>query len=201
MRLEAVEQFASLPNFGQALVALRMVERAACAKYAPSDPERMLIESALAAARQCARDGHGNFRHEALFTRARDLRYLDDALLASRRWVRSGAWWAIDAVNAADMANEFPVDATVTRSAQGAIAALGEDEELSRMQITILLAADIDQMLFACGEVDKLPSGRLAAKYEGLGDHVIARLAPIEPLAVMPRGAAGGDSARSDMPS
>jgi hypothetical protein len=196
MRLEAVEQFASLPNFAQALVALRMVHRAALAKYPANDSEKELIESALAAAGQCVRDGQGNFRHKALFHRAMALRDLFDERRKDRERVRSGLWWAIDATNAAEMANEFPVDATVTRSARSAIAVLGEDRELSRMQITILLASDIDQILFACGEVDKLPSKRLASKYEGVGDHVLGRLAPVHPLTVTPYIPGGEEAAR-----
>ena len=94
------------------------------------------------------------------------------------------------------MANDFPVDATVTRSARSAIAALGEDRELSRMQITILLAADIDQLLFACGEDDRLPSSRLASKYEGLGAHVLGRLAPVHALSVTPYEPSGEEAAR-----
>lgn len=200
MRLQAIEQFASLPNFAQALVALRLVHRAALTKYGAAgpeaDPERELIESAIAAACQCVRDGHGNFRHEALFQRAMALRDLFDEHRPLRECVRVGLWWAIDSVNAADMASDFPVDGTVTRSAQSAIAALGEDRELSRMQMTILLASDIDQLLFACGEVDKLPAKRLAAKYEGLGDHVFGRLAPVHALTVMPSVPSGEDAAR-----
>lgn len=196
MRLEAVNQFATLPNFAQSLLAIRMVQRGVLAKYPEHDDERILIESALHAAQQCIRDGHGNFRHQPLFKRVMALRDLTDAHREDREWVRSALWWAIDSTNAAEMANEFPVDPTVTRSAQTAIASLGEDRELSRMQITILLAADIDQLLFACSEVDKLPSKRLAAKYEGLGDHVLSRLAPPHPLTVIHYVPSGEAAAR-----
>lgn len=196
MRLEAVNQFATLPNFAQALLALRMVQRGVLAKYTEQNEERSLIQSAVTAAVQCVRDGHGNFRHAALFKQAMALRDLLDTHRPDRECVRSALWWAIDSTNAAEMANEFPVDPTVTRSAQTAIATLGEDRELSRMQITILLASDIDQLLFACSEVDKLPSRRLAAKYEGLGDHVLSRLAPTHPLDVIHYVATGEAAAR-----
>ena len=189
MRLEAINNFATLPNFAQALMAIRMVQRALPAKITDSDPdseaERALFDTALTAATRCCRDGHGNFQHESLFKRAMELRDLLDSHRAQREWLRAALWFAIDAVNAAEMANDFPVDTTVTRSAQSAIAALGEDNHLSRMQITILLASDIDQLLFACSEVDKLPSRRLAAKYEGLGDHILLRLAPANPLTLI----------------
>lgn len=196
MRLEAIEQFSSLPNFAQALAALRMVHRAVLAKYAASDPEKALIESALAAALRCVRDGHGNFRHKDLFQQVMDLRDLMDGDRADREWVRLGLWWALDSVNAADSANEFPMDETVTRSARSAIAALGEDRELSRMQITMLLAGDLDQLLFACGEVDKLPSKNRASKYAGLGDDVLGRLAPVHALTVIPHVPRGEEAAR-----
>ena len=196
MRLQALQHLASLPNFAQALVAVRLVQRAVLARYPAEDAERALVESALDAAFQCIRDGQGNFRHKPLFDRAMSLRDLLDEHRNLREHVRNGLWWAIDSVNAADMANDFPVDGTATRSAQSAIAALGEDRNLSRLQMTILLASDIDQLLFACGEVDKLPSKRLASKYEGVGDHVLSRLAPVHPLTVTAWVPSGEDAAR-----
>lgn len=182
MHLESINTFATLPNFAQALLALRMIHRAVLARYDTHDDERALIQSAVTAAIQCVRDGHGNFHHEALFKQAMTLRDLFDPLRADREYIRAALWWAIDATNAAEMANDFPVDPTVTRSSQAALATLGDDREFSRMQITILLASDIDQLTFALSEVNKLPARRLAAKYEGLGDHVLSRLAPPQPL-------------------
>ncbi len=196
MGLEAVAQLASLPNFAQALVALRMAHRGVLAKCPAGDPERELVESALTGAVQCVRDGHGTFRHKATFERVMALRDVIDEHRKAREWVRAAMWWAIDSVNAADMANEFPMDGTVTRSARTAIATLGEDRELGRVQIMILLAADIDQLLFACGEVDKLPSKNLGSKYEGLGDHVLGRLAPVHGLTVTPYVPTGEEAAR-----
>jgi hypothetical protein len=105
---------------------------------------------------------------------------------ASREWLRRAAHCAIDAVRAADMCQERDFERSVTISSQATIAALGEDENLSRMQITILLAGDIDQLLFACGEADKLPSKNVSAKYEGLGNEVMGRLAPVHPLSFIP---------------
>lgn len=196
MRLQAINHFATLPNFAQALLSLRMVQRAVHAKYPKHDDERALFDSAISAATQCCRNGHGNFHHKHLFKRAMALRDALDHHRADREWVRAALWSAIDATNASEMANDFPVDPTVTRSAQSALALLGEDRELSRMQITILLAADIDQLLFACSEVDKLPARRLAAKYEGLGDHILQRLAPVHPLTVTPYLPTGEAAAR-----
>lgn len=195
-RLDAISQFDALPNFGQALVALRMVRRAVMAKYAEADAERALIERACDAAEACAKAGNGTHRHKPLFRHVMDLRDEFDARRPSLEWVRTAAWWMVDAINAAESAQDFPIDGTVTRSARSAIAALGEDRELSRLQITILLAADVDQLLFALGEVDKIPARNIAAKYDGLGDHVMARLAPVHALTVTPYEPTGEAAAR-----
>lgn len=195
-RLDAISQFDALPNFGQALVAVRMVRRAVMAKYAGGDAERALIEQACDAAELCARVGNGTHRHKPLFRQVMDLRDAFDARRPSLEGVRTAAWWMVDAVNAAESAQDFPIDGTVTRSARSSIAALGEDRELSRMQITILLAADLDQLLFALGEVDKLPARNIAAKDDGLGDHVMGRLAPVYALTVTPYEPTGEAAAR-----
>ena len=191
MGLEAAEQIGDLPNFAQALVALRMAHRAMLAKYPAGDSERELIESVFVAGDQCIREGQGTGRHKALFRRAMDLRDKSDKLRRQRESVRGGLWFAIDSLNAAEAANDFPIDATVTASARKAIAAIGQDREFNQVQIAILLASDVDQMLFACGEVDQLPSKNIAARYAGLGDHVFGRLAPVHALTVIadePRG-------------
>lgn len=190
----APDKFSSLPLFAQALVALRMVHRAVLAQYPAGDSERELIESALEAAFKCAHDGQGTRRHDKLFSRSMALCDLADSHRQHRAAVRAALWSAIDSINAAEAASDFPVDATVTMSAQKAIAALGDDRELSRLQIAIVVAADVDQLHFACGEVDKLNNA--AAKYTGLGDHVFGRLAPVHPLTVTPYVRTGEDAAR-----
>lgn len=195
-RLDAIARFDALPNFGQALMAVRMVRRAVMARYADGDAERALIERACDAAEACAKVGNGTHRHKPLFRQVMNLRDAFDARRPTMHWMRAAAWWMMDAVNAADAAQDFPIDGTVTRSARSAIAALGEDRELSRLQITILLAADIDQLLFALGEVGRVPAQNIAAKYDGLGDHAMARLAPVHALTVTPYEPKGEAAAR-----
>ncbi len=185
-RLDCITDFASLPVYAQALVAMRMVRRAVLAKLAPADSETQLMIQAFDAAEACCTTGKGVYQSSDLFDRVMALRDLTTDH-SQRQWLRQAMWYAIDALRAADACQERDFESTVTRSAQTSIAALGEDENLSRMQITILLAADIDQMLFACGEVDKLPSQNLASKYEGLGSHVMGRLAPAHALSFVPR--------------
>lgn len=191
MGLEAAEQLGSLPLFAQALAALRMVHRAMLAKYPTGDSERELIESVITAAHDCVRDGQGTGRLKSLFERAMALRDTYDTHRRERISVRTGLWSAIDSLNAAEAASDFPIDATVTGSARKAIAALGQDREFNRLQITILLASDVDQLLFACGEVNMLPAKNAGAMYAGLGDHVFGRLAPVHALTLVhdePRG-------------
>lgn len=185
-RLECITDFASLPVYAQALVAVRMVRRAAMAKLESSEAEARLIATACDSAEACCTTGTGVYQSRELFDRAMALRDLATDH-STRQWLRHAMWYAIDALRAADACQERDFESTVTRSAQTAIAALGEDENLSRMQITILLAADIDQLLFACGEVNKLPAKNVASKYEGLGSHIMGRLAPAHPLSFIPR--------------
>ncbi len=184
--LDAITQFESLPLYAQALTAVRMVRRAAMAKLPPDDSEARLIMDACNAAEACCFSGEGVYQNRDLFDHAMKLAG-SARPVSGRDWLHRAVHSAIDALRAADACQERPFERSVTVSAQAAIAALGEDENLSRMQIAILLASDIDQLLFACGEVDKLPSRNVRANYEGLGRHVAGRLAPVHPLEFIPR--------------
>lgn len=183
---EIINRLPELPNFAQALVAIRMIRRGVLAKFPEPSAERDLVLNACDAAETCAKEGGGTFRHQALFDQVMALRYEPDGRRGDQPALRAAAWWAIDAINAADNAQDFPIDETVTRSARQAVVALGEDRELNRLQISILLASDIDQLLFACDEAGRLPAKNLAGKYEGLGQHVLSRLAPVHALTVHP---------------
>jgi hypothetical protein len=196
MRLQAIDQFDSLPYFAQALIACRIVRRGVLARYAEGDAERSLILSACDAIEACCVAGDGTHRHKALFRSVMDLKDKYDRHREDREWLRTAAWWMVDATNAAAASNDFPIDGTATRSAKGAIAALGEDRELSRMQITILLAADVDQVRFALGEIGKLPETNIAARYQGVTSHVMGRLAPVHPFTATPYERRGEEAAR-----
>lgn len=195
-RLNNLDRFDTLPEFGQALLAVRMVARAFLGKLPEHDAERHLILKACSAAEQCARDGRGTFYHKDLFREVMNLRDLFDLHRGNREWIRCSAWWMVDAINAAEAVQDFPIDGTATRSARQAFAALHQDRELNPMQITILLAGDLDQLHFACDEDRRLPAQNLSAKYEGLGPNVMGRLAPVHALTVTPYRATGEEAAR-----
>lgn len=171
-----LNEFGTLPLWGQALIAARMVRRgvlavlpdasfefrdqalAACATI-----ERSTVKGALLDADERALKNAMNLREQA-----------DDRVMAVAR----ALWWAIDACRAAQGARDFPVDSTVTGSSLRAIGELGEDPRVSRLQLTVLVAADFDLVRFACSEIS-------VERYEGLTSHVLSRLAPVHPLTLV----------------
>lgn len=101
--------------------------------------------------------------------------------LAEVRASRAGAAarealrWAFDSVGAAQGALDFPVDATVTASAQRCVHAVCADRRVSEVQVAIVVASDVDQIAFACGEAH-------VRTYDRVGAHVLGRLAPCHAL-------------------
>ncbi|MBL9030418.1 MAG: hypothetical protein JNM80_01750 [Phycisphaerae bacterium] len=159
------ESLASLPLWAQALVAVRMARRVALALLAGADLD--LAHRACDAIEACAAEGDGTHRHKALFGRLGDRRGTSAAF--------ESLWLAADSACAAEAANDFPVDAIVTASAWRSIAAAADDPRISRIQVAVLLAADLDLVRFACAE-----SG--VQTYAGLGPAVLSRLTPTHPL-------------------
>jgi hypothetical protein len=116
-------------------------------------------------------------RHDAALDRAIAMRGRG----RSDTWaVREALSWAIDAARAAQAANDFPIDGTVTRSAQTAVASLAADKRFSAMQLAILMASDLDLVRFATSEVR-------VGKYDGLTKNVLMRLTPLHPLTLADR--------------
>lgn len=196
-RLEMAGKLGELSNFGQALVAVRMVRRAVLAKYPADDAEGKQILRGCDISEECCSDGNNVHRHKPVLKLLMMLRDLPGGdTRGSKEWVRHAAWWMVDSVLAADASQDFAIDGTALRSAQSSITSLLKDPELNSIQIAIMLAADVDQMLFACSEVRKLPAKNLAAKYEGVGSHVLSRLAPVHALSVTPYERTGEAAAR-----
>jgi hypothetical protein len=166
------DKFDNLPLFAQVLIAVRMVRRAALALSGTLDSLQNTILEACGAIEQCAFAGDGLDRAAALLDRAGRLR---DGAPGTARFVCESVWWAIDAARAAQAANDFPVDATVTSSARKALGSLAEDPRVSRLQLAILVASDVDQVCFACGEAR-------IGRYDGLTSYVRERLAPVSAL-------------------
>lgn len=196
-RLEMAGKLGELSNFGQALIAVRMVRRAVLAKYHADDAEGKQILRGCDISEECCSDGNNVHQHKPVLKLLMKLRDLPGGeTRGSKEWIRHAVWWMADSVLAADASQDFAMDGTALRSAQTSIASLLKDPELNSMQITIMLSSDVDQMLFACGEVGKLPAKNLAAKYEGVGSHVLSRLAPVHPLSVAPYERTGEEAAR-----
>lgn len=163
-----------------------MIRRAVLGIIPKEDSEHTLIMQICTACEECITSGGGTFRYKQLFDSGMQLRELpevsDDGF--SRTNLRSALWWMIDSVNAADNAQDFPIAPTVGRSAQTCLALLASDPQLNRLQITVLLSSDIDQIHFACGEINLRPSQSLAATYAGLSDYIMQRLTPLHALTV-----------------
>jgi hypothetical protein len=99
----------------------------------------------------------------------------DRPLAHEHRAIAEAVHCAVDACRAAEAAQDFPIDATVTASCKRAFAALAADPRVNRLQLTILIAADLDQVRFACSEIH-------IQQYNGVTRHVLGRLAPVHPI-------------------
>ncbi len=167
------QQFGALPLWGQVLLAARLVRRAVLAASEDLSPAaREFVLGCCDTIEECAKQGHGTTSLEKAPSRV-------DGLIAAAaggaRPVLRGLYYAIDAARAAEAANDFPVDATVTNSAREAIAAIAQDPRVSALQVSILLAGDLDQVRFTCGEA------RIGT-YDGLTNYVFERITPVHAL-------------------
>ena len=181
----SLDPLKTLPLWGQALVASRVVRRAAMT-LPGHDTTRAAIEAACDAIDESARRGALTAAARQASERAESR--LEPAAPASESF-SEGLRWALDAAAAANDALDFPIDTTVTNSARSAIAAIAADRRVTPMQLTILAAGDIDQVAFACGEVR-------IGKYDGLTDHVFGRLAPVHALTLTPPRPSAMEQAR-----
>jgi hypothetical protein len=163
---------AELPLWAQVLAMARLLERAALALQ-DDWPQtlRALVERAIAAMHDCAREGGGVHRLRDLIDAARIERLAEDATAPARGLL----WYAIDALRAADAAQDFPVDATVTHSSLRALQALAADPRLVPLQLRVVLAGDLDLLRHACREAD-------VGRYAALPADVFQRLAPVRAL-------------------
>ena len=160
-----------LPLFAQSLVACRLARRAAQAMLTGED-QKIALDS-CDTIEFVAKHGDGwSTDHPAVMatTMIRRTRGSEATLDALR--------WAFDSVAAAQAALDFPVDRTVTASANRAIQAVCSDSRVSQLQVSILVAADIDQIAFACKEAN-------ISTYDGVSGHVLERLAPCHALTLM----------------
>lgn len=92
--------------------------------------------------------------------------------------LRAAAMSLADAAAGAEGAQSFPVDATVTLGVRRCIDAVRGVRGANGVQVAIVVAADVDQVGFACREVG-------VGAYDGLGAHVRGRLAPVHGLCIV----------------
>lgn len=175
-----LEEFARLPLWGQVLIAARMVRRGSLAlvegaTFANAAQLHAQIMGACDVIEQCARAGEGARKAKKTMTAARQVR---DGLTRQAKAVGEALWWAVDAAEAAEAANDFPIDATVTNSARAAIGALATEPRVISLQVTILMAGDIDLVRFSSGEAK-------IGKYDGLSEYVFERITPVHALTVV----------------
>ncbi len=171
-----LNEFATLPLWGQALIAARMVRRGVLAVLPDATPDfRDLALAACATIERSAVKGTLSDDEQRSLRNAMNVRESAEARVAA---VACALWWAIDACRAAQGAQDSPVDSTVTSSSLRAIGELGEDPRISRLQLTVLVASDFDLVRFACSEIS-------AGRYDALTPHVLARLAPVHPLTLV----------------
>lgn len=165
-----LDQISKLPLHAQAFMASRMARRAIfqLPKAFPADGRAAMLAICDALDAFCRDGGASMARMQPLYDRANAFRggAAGDAAEA--------LYWAVDAIASAEAANAFPVDQTCIRAAQNAFAAASRVDGLSALQVRIFMAADMDQLRFACGEAG-------IGFYDALGEHVMGRMAQVSP--------------------
>lgn len=181
---------ARLPLWGQALIAGRMLRRAALTLTAEGCPHRPLLLAASDAIEACAVEGSGTHRCSEVFAAAVNImRSRNPDISPELRIAGECAYYACDAANAAEAAQDFPVDATVTASTLKAVSSIDRCPNIPSLQIAMLLASDIDQVGFASGEIG-------VTRYQGLTRHVPGRLTPARALTLAPSPRCGAATTR-----
>lgn len=165
-----LDQFGKLPLYAQALMASRIARRAVlCLPDSFPETAKAAMITVFDELDALCRDGG------AAVNVMRPLYEQANAWRGSTAGEAAEAlYWAVDATASAEAANDFPVDETCTRDARQAFAAAGRAEGLSPLQVMTYLAADLDQLRFACAEAH-------IGMYDPLGPAVMGRLAPVYP--------------------
>lgn len=179
-------KMSELPLWSQVLVATRMLRRAAKTLLPPAvtatvtgSPgpheqidsvcdrlDRAAIHGQLSSAeRQAAKHTEETFGN--LHAPGHNQRALDTLAMMMH--------WCIDCAHAADSAQDFPIDATITADLQRVLAQFAAHPGVNSLQITITLAGDLDLVHFACEEIR-------VGRYNGVTDHVMGRLPPVHAL-------------------
>lgn len=171
-----LNEFGTLPVWGQVLISARMVRRGLLAVLPDATTE--FREQSLAACavmeRAAVRGSLGDTDERALA----DATKLRDGARGRVSAVAQSLWWAIDACRAAARARDVQSDQAVTSSSLRSIGELGEDDRVLRLQLAVLVASDFDLVRAATSESS-------IGRHDGLTAHVMARLAPVHPLTLV----------------
>jgi hypothetical protein len=175
-RIFETEAYRELPLWVQVLLASRLIRRAVLAL--PGDdserPRPLLIE-ACDALESCARAGQRLKEAKAVLEKAGRIQPP-----AALRAVAAAMHWAADACHAANDSLDFGAAETACVGSVGrAIAELEDSPGLMPMQLHIYMAADVDQMAFACKEDG-------VGRYDAVSGHVFGRLLPVIALPKLP---------------
>ena len=163
-----LDQYRELPLWAQVLMSARLVRRA-LKELLPEEAEiARTMENACDAAIQCA--SHGSMSGG-----------LDKALRSGISFTpttRTAALWSamyflIDATAAAQASESFSAaDAACSSSVGHCFAHIGDSPEMSPLRVRILLAADLDQLRFACKD-------SRVGTYDPIPQDVLLRLTPV----------------------
>ena len=162
-RIFDLDRFTDLPMWAQVYIASRFVRRAAMAMLPEGSTPLAAILAACDAMDSCATTGK----------RARAVRNptapsLPPSLAQSLRCAQ-------DAMEAALAPNSSERSAEASSAARNAINAISADPRVGNLQLMILLAADIDQLRFACAEAG-------VRTHDALTDAVMQRMPPVHAI-------------------
>ncbi len=172
-----LDQFGQLPLWAQVLLVARMVRRAKLSFETLLAAHAVtLVDEACTVLERSAEQGDIARADEEKLEEGKTLR--DQA--GPVALVGESLWWVIDAAGAAQAAQDFPVDATVTNSALNAIRSIAADDRFNSLQIQVVMAGDFDLLRFACKEAG-------IGTYNGLTTAVAGNLPPLHALTMVAR--------------
>ena len=171
-----LEGVALLPLWAQVLTAARITQRVALATDELKGRDRQEVLAACEELTVAAELGAlPRVRFDAVRTTGMHIGQVPGA-----NFVGMALYHTADAALGADGTQDpTGIGSSCIAAVRKAINALLAEDRFGPFQVRIAVAADADQLAFACGEVN-------TGIYEGLGAHVLGRLPPIHPLTPFP---------------
>jgi hypothetical protein len=184
-----ISKLDELPLWAQVLLTSRTLRRAGRTLVPIMDapaPEAGLIDAACDHLEMCAVHGallgHGSEPLEAArlwLERTAGSGGGNAAARQAARTLERVLHWSVDGAGAAQGAQDFPVDGIVTADLARAVAELTQHPGIGALQASLMLAADAEQVAFACAQAH-------VQRYNGLGPDVLGRLTPVHALTLHP---------------